>query len=63
MTTLAGKTAVIEGVATYEEVPVKMLKNLAEEDGKSQEEIDAITEPKMEYTFVAKGVLLGDGNF
>lgn len=54
----AGKTAVIEGIAVYEEIPVKMLKHLAEDEGKSQEEIDAITEPKMEYSFVAKGVIL-----
>ena len=54
----AGKTVVMEGVGTYEEIPVKMLKHLAEDEGKSQEEIDAITEPKMEYTFVAKGVII-----
>lgn len=54
----AGKTATIEGVATYEEIPVKMLRHLAEDDGKSKEEIEAITEPKMEYTFVARGVIL-----
>jgi len=54
----AGKTAVIEGVATYEEIPVEMLKHMAEDEGKTQEEIDAITEPKLEYTFVAKGVIL-----
>ena len=59
----AGKTAVIEGVATFEEIPVKMLKHLAEDEGKSQEEIDAITEPKMEYTFIAKGVILEDVKF
>jgi len=35
-----------------------MLKHLAEDEGKSQEEIDAITEPKMEYTFVAHGVII-----
>ena len=58
-----GKTAIIEGVATYEEIPVKMLKHLAEDEGKSQEEIDAITEPKMEYTFIAKGVILEDAKF
>ena len=57
----AGKTAVIEGVASYEEIPVKLLKHLAEDEGKSQEEIDAITQPKMEYTFIAKGVILQDG--
>jgi hypothetical protein len=54
----AGKTAIIEGVATYEEIPVDMLKHMAEDEGKTQEEIDAITEPKLEYTFVAKGVIL-----
>lgn len=53
-----GKTAVIEGLATYEEIPVDMLRHLAEDDGKTREEIDAITEPKLEYTFVAKGVIL-----
>lgn len=54
----AGKKAIIEGVATYEEIPVSMLKHLAEDEGKSQEEIDAITEPAMEYTFIATGVIL-----
>lgn len=54
----AGKYTVIEGVATYEEIPVKMLKHLAEDEGASQEEIDAITEPKLEYTIVAKGVII-----
>lgn len=54
----AGKTTIIEGIATYEEIPVKMLKHLAEDEGKSREEVEAITEPKMEYTFVAKGVIL-----
>ncbi len=54
----AGKTAIIEGVATYEEIPVDMLKHMAVDEGKTQEEIDAITEPKLEYTFVAKGVIL-----
>ena len=53
-----GKKAVIEGEATYEEIPVSMLKHLAEDEGKTQEEIDAITEPAMEYTIVANGVIL-----
>jgi hypothetical protein len=54
----AGKTAVIEGVATYDEIPVEMLKRIAEDEGKTQDEIDAITESKLEYTFIAKGVIL-----
>ena len=53
-----GKTAVIEGVATYEKIPVDMLKRMAEDEGKTQEEIDAITEPELEYSFIAKGVIL-----
>lgn len=56
----AGKTAIVEGIGSYEEIPVSMLKHLAEDEGKSQEEIDAITEPKMEYTFVASGVIIQD---
>jgi hypothetical protein len=54
----AGKTTVIEGIGSYEEIPVSMLKHLAEDEGKTQEEIDAITEPKMEYTFTAHGVII-----
>jgi hypothetical protein len=54
----ADKTAVIEGVATFEEIPVELLKRMAEDEGKSKEEIDAITEPLLEYSFVAKGVIL-----
>ena len=54
----AGKTAVIEGVATYEEIPVDMLKLIAKDEGKTQAEIDAIMTPKLEYIFVANGVIL-----
>ena len=54
----SGKKAIIEGVATFEEIPVDMLKHLAQDEGKTQEEIDAINEPAMEYTFVATGVIL-----
>ncbi len=54
----AGRTAVIEGVAKKEVIDVSELKHLAEDAGKSQKEIDAITEPKEELTFVAKGVII-----
>ena len=54
----AGKVAVIEGKAQREELSVDYLKHLAADDGKTQEEIDAITEPSMEYTFVASGVII-----
>jgi hypothetical protein len=52
----AGKTVVFEGEAKYETVDVKTLKHYAEDAGKSQEEIDAITEPQDKLTFVATGV-------
>lgn len=54
----AGKTAVIQGKGQREELSVDYLKHLAHDDGKSQEEIDAITEPRMEYTFIASGVII-----
>lgn len=54
----AGKTAVIQGVAIREMVSVEDLKHLAEDAGKSEAEIDAITHPKEELTFVAEGVII-----
>ena len=49
---------VVNGKAFVTETPVEELKHYAEDAGKSQEEIDAITEPKLEYKFEADGVLL-----
>jgi hypothetical protein len=57
-TDAAGKTIIAEGVGFRTETSVAELKHLAEDAKKSQEEIDAITEPKVEYVFEAKGVLL-----
>jgi hypothetical protein len=45
-------------MAYLEEVSVDDLKHYAEDAGKSQEEIDAITESEMAYTFVAEGALI-----
>jgi len=53
-----GKTATVEGFAKKELIPVDMLKHYAEDDCKSQEEIDAITEPELAYTFEAIGVII-----
>lgn len=53
-----GKTAVVDGWAKVNTISVAELKHYAEDDGKSQAEIDAITEPKTELTFEAKGVIL-----
>jgi len=54
----AGKNAVAEGFAIRELIPVEKLQNYAREDGKSEEEIAAITEPVYAYEFIATGVLI-----
>lgn len=54
----AGKTAVAEGTVFRRVVPVETLQNYAREDGKSEEEIAAITEPSYAYRFIAKGVII-----
>lgn len=54
----AGKTAVVRGVARFEETPVADLQEYARDAGKSEEEVNAITEPKQELVFEADGVIL-----
>jgi len=54
----AGKQVWVEGVAIRELIPVDMLKHYAEDAGRSQEEIDAITEPEWTYTIDAAGVVI-----
>lgn len=54
----AGKKAIIRGVAKKEIIEVDELKHLAEDAGKSKNEIDAIDKPKEELTFVADGVII-----
>lgn len=55
---LNGETAIVEGVARMEEISVEDLQHLAEDAGKSKEEIAAITEPKTELVYEAEGVLI-----
>lgn len=55
-----GKTAVIEGWAHRTITSVEELQHYASDEGLSQEEIDKITEPKKEITFIAKGVLINE---
>jgi hypothetical protein len=55
-----GFPIVLEGVATFTETDVETLKHFAEDQGKSQEEIDAIIAPKKEITFEATGVVIMD---
>jgi hypothetical protein len=53
-----GKTATVEGFAKKELISAELLKHYAEDEGKTREEIDAITQDKYIYTFEAKGVIL-----
>jgi hypothetical protein len=53
-----GFPVVLEGVATLTETDVATLQHFAEDQGKSVEEIAAITEPKREITFEATGVVI-----
>lgn len=53
-----GKTAVMKGIAYYDTIPVDYLRHYAEDAGKSQEEIEAITEPELQLVFEATGVKL-----
>lgn len=53
-----GFPIVMEGVATLSETDVETLRHYAEDQGKSKEEVEAITEPKKEITFEATGVVI-----
>ncbi len=54
----AGKTAIVDGIAKVDVTTIDDLKEYAKDDGKKQDEIDAIKEPKKELVFEAKGVIL-----
>ncbi len=49
---------VVHGKAYVSETSVEELRHFAQDAGKSEEEIAAITEPKRTYSFEADGVLL-----
>ncbi len=53
-----GFPLVLEGVATLTTTDVATLQHFAEDQGKSPEEVAAITEPKREITFEATGVII-----
>ncbi len=55
---LAGKSVIAEGIAQTDTVSVEMLQHYAEDAGKSAEEIEQITEPEIEVSFIAEGVLI-----
>ncbi len=53
---LSGSRVVVEGSAYKEATSVEELRHYAEDEGASEEEIAAITEPIEEYKFMATGV-------
>jgi hypothetical protein len=53
-----GKDVVFSGVAKRKVTDVATLRHFAEDAGQSQQEIEAITEPKEEIEFVASGVVI-----
>ena len=54
----SGKEVIFEGKAFYDTTTVEMLKHYAMDGGKSKEEIEKITEPEINLSFLASGVLL-----
>lgn len=55
---LDGETAILDGYAVVDTTDVDMLRHLAHDAGKSEEEIAAITEPEVGVTYVATGVII-----
>ena len=53
-----GKTILLDGKVEMITTPVEELRHYAEDAKKPQEEIDAITEPKKEIRFLAKGITI-----
>ena len=52
------KQVVLEGMLKEEVVPESVRKHLAEDEGKSKEELDKIKGDQLEYSFVASSVLV-----
>jgi len=57
---IAGRQVIMDGYAYRDVTSVEDLRHFAEDEGKSEEEVAAITEPKEELKFLASGVLLLD---
>ncbi len=55
---IEGKNVVIEGEIKSDTTSVKELRHYAADGGKSKEEIEKITEVKVELTFMAHGVII-----
>lgn len=57
-TDLKGKTVILDGKSFIKVTSVEDQKHYAEDAKKTQVEIDAITAPKKEIRFIAKGILV-----
>jgi hypothetical protein len=55
---IAGQEVIVDGMAFIEEVSVDEQRHYAEDAGKTEEEIAAITEPKRTLSFTSSGVLI-----
>lgn len=55
---IAGKIVLMDGTVTTELLSVDLLKKMAKDEGKSQAEINNITEPLLEYSYEATGVVI-----
>ncbi len=55
---IAGREVIVEGIAFKEQVSVEEQKHLAEDAGKSPQEIAQISEPTTNLGFLADGVLI-----
>lgn len=55
---LNGEKAIIDGYAHVDTLDVPFLRHLAEDAGKSKEEIEAIDTPEVSVNYVARGVIL-----
>jgi hypothetical protein len=58
--THASGEAIVNGLAYVSETSLADLRHYAEDAGASSAEIEAITEPKITYSFMADGVLLAE---
>lgn len=54
----SGHVAIMQGFAYKRELTVAEQKHLAKDAGKKQKEINKIKKPKVEYTFMASGVII-----
>ena len=55
---LAGKTALVEGLAHYDTTSVEKLRDYAKDEGQSDEEVAAIVNPEVKLIIEAKGVVI-----